>query len=225
MNQKSIKKIVIILFSISMFFFLSFVGINLYVINYAKPFIFSDISELPQKYTVIILGARVYKNNVSHIVRDRLEAGANCIKNKKAQKVLISGDHGRKNYDEVNRMKDFMQNIYKIDENIIFLDHAGFSTYDTMYRARDIFCVKDAIIVSQKFHLARSVYIAKKLGLDVVAIEAPEINPFSQRLHTSWKIRESLARVKAFFYVLFDVKPVCLGEKIPITEKAELSWD
>lgn len=225
MNQKSIKKIVITLFSISMFFFLSFVGINLYVVNFAKPFIFSDISELPQKYTVIILGARVYKNNVSHIVRDRLEAGANCIKNKKAQKVLISGDHGRKNYDEVNRMKDFIQNVYRIDENIIFLDHAGFSTYDTMYRARDIFCVKDAIIVSQKFHLARSVYIAKKLGLDVVAIEAPEITPFSQKLHTSWKIRESLARVKAFFYVLFDVKPVCLGEKIPITEKAELSWD
>lgn len=225
MKKSFIKKFVISVFALSLFLFLGILGINLYVINFSKPYIYSSVSDLPQKYTVIVLGARVYKNNVSHIVRDRIEAGSECIKNGKAQKVLISGDHGTKDYDEVNRMKDFMQNIYGIDKDIIFTDHAGFSTYETMYRARDIFCVKDAIIVSQKFHLARSVYIAKKLGLDVVAIEAPEINQFSKRLHYSWEIRESLARVKAFFSVLFNAKPKFLGDKIPITENASASWD
>jgi len=225
MKKSSIKKFFIYVFSIFLFILIGFIGINIYVINFSKPYIFSDISDLPQKYTVIVLGARVYKNNVSDIVRDRIEAGATCIRSNKAQKVLISGDHGTKEYDEVNRMKDFMQKIYSIDEDIIFLDHAGFSTYETMFRAKDIFCVKDAIIVSQKFHLARSVYIAKKLGLDVVALEAPEINKFSKKLHYSWEIRESLARVKSFFLVLFNAKPKFLGDKIPITKSASASWD
>lgn len=195
------------------------------MINYSKPYTYKDITSLPSKYTVIIPGAKVYKNTVSHVVRDRIEAGAACIKNEKAQKVLISGDHGRKEYDEVNQMRIYMQKIYGIDGDIIFLDHAGFSTYETMCRAKEIFCVEDAIVVTQKFHTARAVYIARKLGLDVVAYEAPEITGFSKRIHLSWTIRESLARVKSFFLILFRVKPTFLGEKIPITESSKASWD
>ena len=145
------------------------------MLNYSKPYIYKNISALPKKYVVIIPGAKVYKNTVSHVVRDRIEAAVNCLSNQKAERVLISGDHRRKSYDEVNRMRIFMQDIYGTDENLIFMDHAGFSTYETMYRTREIFCVKDAVVVTQAFHTARAVYIGRKLGLDVIAYEAPEV--------------------------------------------------
>ena len=200
-------------------------AINIYMIEYAEPYIYSDISSVPPKFTVIIPGAKVYKNNVSHVVRDRIEAGVSCINAEKAQRILISGDHGRKDYDEVNQMRIFAQDNYGVTEDIIFMDHAGFSTYETMYRARDIFCVDNAIVTSQKFHLARCIYIARKLGLDAVAYQAPEITPFSKRLHISWEVREFFARIKSFYLVHTKAKPKFLGEKIPITEDSRKSYD
>ena len=200
-------------------------GINLYIINYAKPFIYTDITRLPQSYTVIIPGAKVYANNISYVVRDRIEAGVDCINHSKAQRILISGDHGRTDYDEVNQMRLYMQRIYNVQPDIIFMDHAGFSTYETMYRARDIFCVDNAVVVTQKFHLARSVYIGRKLGLNIVCYEAPELTGYSKQTHTNWNTREALARIKAFFMVLLNSKPTYLGEQIPITGNAKDSWD
>ena len=107
---------------------------------------------------------------------------------------------------------------------MIFLDHAGFSTYETMYRARDVFCVKDAVVVTQKFHLARAVYIGRKLGLDVVGYEAPELVKYRSELKGWWNFRECMARVKAFFEVLINKKPKYLGDKIPITGDPSLTW-
>ena len=200
-------------------------GINLYIINYVKPYIYSNITSLPESYTVIIPGAKVYANNISDVVRDRIEAGVDCVNHSKAQRILISGDHGRTDYDEVNQMRLYMQRIYNVHPDIIFMDHAGFSTYETMYRARDIFCVNDAVVVTQKFHLARSVYIGRKLGLDIVGYEAPELTGYSKQTHTNWNTREALARIKAFFMVLLNSKPAYLGEQIPITGNAKDSWD
>ena len=204
---------------------LSSVFINLYMISYAKKYIYKSIEDLPGKYTVIIPGSKVYSDNISHVARDRVDAAVNCFKQNKCQRFLISGDHGRKNYDEVNQFRKYIQNIYNIDGEIIFMDHAGFSTYETMYRAKEIFCVDNAIVISQNFHLARAVYIARKLGIDVVAYEAPELVNYSRNLHLSWEIRKYLARVKNFFLVLFKVKPTYLGEKIPINGNAKDSWD
>ena len=183
------------------------------------------MASLPQTYTVIIPGAKVYANNISYVVRDRIEAGVDCINHSKAQRILISGDHGRTDYDEVNQMRLYMQRIYNVQPDIIFMDHAGFSTYETMYRARDIFCVNDAVVVTQKFHLARSVYIGRKLGLNIVGYEAPELTGYSKQTHTNWNTRETLARIKAFFMVLLNSKPTYLGEQIPITGNAKDSWD
>lgn len=203
---------------------LAVVGINLYVINFSRPYIYTDISELPEKYVAIIPGAAVYKNSVSHVVRDRVEGAINIYKNRKAQKYLVSGDHGTIEYDEVNKIKNFMTQIYSVDDDLIFLDHAGFSTYETMYRARDVFCVDNAVVVTQKFHLARAVYIGRKLGLDVVGYEAPELVRYRSELKLWWNLRECMARVKAFFEVLFNVKPKYLGEQIPITGEASPTW-
>ena len=223
--KRFIKCLIIFSLTATLLCFLFVLFINIYMINYSKKYIYKTPEELPEKYTLIIPGARVYSDNVSLVVRDRLDAASACIKNNRAEKILISGDQGRKDYDEVNRMRIYLQDIYNIDENIIFMDHAGFSTYETMYRARDIFCVKDAVIVTQAFHTVRSVYIARKLGLDAVALEAPELTPFGKRIHASWTVRESLARVKSFFLVLFNAKPTYLGEKIPVTGNAKASWD
>lgn len=200
-------------------------GINVYVVLYAKPYVYADVEQLPQKYAVILPGAKVYSNTVSHVVRDRIEGTLRCVNAGKAERILVSGDHGRKDYDEVNQIRQYMQKVYGTDESLIFMDHAGFSTYETMYRARDIFCVQDAIIVTQKFHVYRSVYIARKLGLDAVALEAPELVPYAGTLHRMWEFREFLARIKAFFSVAFKLKPTYLGEQIPITGDASLSWD
>lgn len=223
--MKKLNKIILILFSTAALFCLLcafFVfAVNLYVLSYSKPYIYTDINKIPEKYVVIIPGARVYKNNVSHVVRDRIDSASGCLRAGKVSRVLVSGDHGRKDYDEVNQIRLYMQRVYNTDENIIFTDHAGFSTYETMYRARDVFCVKDAIIVTQKFHTARSVFLARKLGLDAVALVSPELVPYSRMLHAKWEIRESLARVKAFFSVIFLPKPKFLGEQIPITGDAE----
>ena len=219
------KKFLIAAASFVMAIVFGTVLINVYMASYARQFIFADLKDIPEKYTVIVPGAKVYSDNVSLVVRDRIDAAANCLVLNKAERVLMSGDHGQKSYDEVNQMCKYMQRVYGTDGELIFMDHAGFSTYETMYRARDIFCVDNGIVVTQKFHTVRSVYIARKLGMDVVAYEVPELNPFSSSIHASWNIREYFARVKSFFLVLFRVKPTYLGDKIPITGLASESWD
>ena len=213
--------------SAALFFFTAIfcVSVNVYMIRSTKGFVYQDLASLPQKYTVIIPGAKVYQTTVSHVVRDRLEAAVNLVHNQKASRYLVSGDHGRKNYDEVNGIKNFMCQYYTVEESDIFLDHAGFSTYETMYRARDIFCVKDCVIVTQKTFAPRAVYLARKLGLDAVAYEAPEVLPYHPRTKNSWRLRESLARVKAFLDITFHTKPKYLGAQIPITGDAAASWD
>lgn len=223
--QKIAKKIFFyfVLFAAIIFMFCLF--INIYITSFAKQYIYSDFENLPKKYVVIVPGAKVYNTTISFAARDRAEAAMNCINEKKAQRILISGDHGTKYYDEVNAISNFMQKSYNTDMEIIFLDHAGFSTYETMYRAKNIFCVNDAIIATQKFHAARCVYIARKLGIDAVAIEAAEINRFSKGTHTTWAAREFLARVKAFFSVSLHAKPKYMGNQIPITGSAKDSWD
>ncbi len=200
-------------------------GVNLYIVAYARPYVYKDVNSLPYKYTVILPGARVYSNTVSHVVADRIEGTLRCIDAGKAERILVSGDHGRKNYDEVNQILAYMKRVYGTADDIIFLDHAGFSTYETAYRARDVFCVKDAIIVTQKFHTYRAVYIARKLGLDAVALEAPELFPYTGRIRASWAVRETLARVKAFINVARGAKPTYLGEQIPITGDPAASRD
>ena len=115
--------------------------------------------------------------------------------------------------------------MHHINDEDIFMDHAGFSTYESMYRGRDVFLIKDVVVISQEFHIARAVYIARKMGLNAVGFVANEITPFTKITHISWKIRESLARVKSFFLVAFNVKPTYLGDEIPITGDGRESWD
>lgn len=228
--MKDIKKIYrALLFWCGIFCAICFCGvliINLYMISYTKDYIYVESEDVPNAQCAMILGAGVSSTGViSHVARDRVEAAMKLYHHGKVDKVIISGDHGRKNYDEVNSMKNYIKIMHHIKDEDIFMDHAGFSTYESMYRGRDVFQIKDLIVISQEFHIARSVYIARKMGLNAVGFVAEEITPFSKLTHLSWQVREVLARVKSFFLVEFNVKPTYLGEPIPITGDGRASWD
>ena len=224
--KKFLKILFITGFVVGCLCFLFALGINIYMISFSKDYIFTNIEEVPSAQATMILGAGVSTSGtISFVARDRVEAALDLYHRGKAKKVIISGDHGRKNYDEVNSMKNYIKLMHHIDDQDIFLDHAGFSTYESMYRARDVFLMDDVIVVSQEFHLPRAIYIARKLGLNAVGYVAPEISPFSKKTHISWNIREFLARVKSFFLVAFNAKPTYLGEAIPISGDGRASWD
>ena len=138
-----------------------------------------------------------------------------------APKLLMSGDHGRKDYDEVNLMKDYAMEK-GIPSEDIFMDHAGFSTYDSMVRARDIFCAKTVVIVSQEYHLYRALYLAEKLGLEAYGVPALDVNYRGQAYR---EFREMLARSKDFCTAVIQPQPKFLGEKIPISGNGDLTND
>jgi SanA protein len=189
-----------------------------------RKFIYRDMEALPAKTAVLVLGSQIRRGKPSPVLRDRLDAGILIVESGKGGKLLLSGDHGQTNYDEVNVMRLYTLDSSRIQEEDIFMDHAGFNTYDSMYRARDVFEVKDLVIVTQEFHINRAVYIARSLGLDAVGFAVNQ-DRFGARSLYFWKFREYLARIKAFFAVLFKVKPRYLGEKIPITGDGKATWD
>lgn len=215
-KKKTVIKLAIISGAIVLVFIASFFIINAAVIGDASQYVYSidDVNKLEKADCVLVLGALVYDNeNLSLILKDRVDYAIKIYEAGKADRLLFSGDHGQKDYDEVNAMMDYA--ISKgVPKDVIFLDHAGFSTYESMYRARDVFCVKSAIIVTQRFHISRAVYIARALGLDAVGVNS---DPRAYSNATSDAIRESLARVKDFFSVnIFLPKPKYLGDAIPI---------
>jgi len=171
---------------------------------------------------ILVLGALVRSNETpSYLLEDRLRRGIELYNMDVSNRLLMSGDHGRVHYDEVNVMKQ-----YAIDAGIpsqhVFMDHAGFSTYESLYRARDIFLAKKIVIVSQEYHLYRALYIAEKLGLDAYGVPAAPKNYSGQSYR---EIREIFARAKDVFYVIVKPKPTYLGDTIPVSGNGDLTND
>jgi len=199
--------------------------INLYVVLSVRGYVYSSIEELPARSVVMVLGSQIYSSGgLSQVLQDRVDSGIEIAGAKAGRKLLLTGDHGEKYYDEVNTMRRYVLAHSEIPGRDIFMDHAGFNTHASMYRARDVFEVKELIVVTQEFHISRAVYIARKLGLDAVGL-AVDQGRFSLRLRSYWELREVMARVKAFFWVLFKVKPRYLGKVIPITGDGRASWE
>lgn len=218
--KKYIKNIAIL---IGLFFFI-ICAINIYIVKSTSKYIYTDVNEVPNGQVVIVLGAYVRENRLSPVLEDRVLKSMEIVQSNSVNNILLSGDHGRKNYDEVNSMKSYILKNSDIPKEDIFLDHAGFDTYDSMYRAREIFEVKKAIVVTQEFHIHRAVYIGRKLGIDVVGYAVNQ-DKYSRKLQFKWTVREFLARIKAFAEVNLGSQPKFLGEKIPITGDGTLSWD
>ncbi len=170
--------------------------------------------EAPHAQVAIVLGARVYESGVpSPMLKDRLDTAVALYRLGKVEKLLLSGDHGHKSYDEVNAMLAYVVAQGLPDEDV-FTDHAGFSTYDTMYRARDVFKVTTALVVTQRFHLSRAVYTGRELGLDATGVVA-DLQAYSSERR--FAIRDWLAQVKAFFQLhVTHPKPRFLGPAHPI---------
>lgn len=163
---------------------------------------------------ILVLGARVWDNGQpSGILKDRINMGVELYKSGASARLLMSGDHGTDDYDEVNAMKDYAIEL-GVSSSVIFMDHAGFSTYESLYRARDIFQVKKVVIVSQTYHLYRALYIARALGLDAYGVSC-DMRDYNAYL--LFDLRETLARCKDFFYSIFQPLPTYLGDVIPIT--------
>jgi len=198
--------------------------INYTVVSKSSDYIFNDITELPEADAIIVLGAYVREDNLSLVLEDRVLAAIALYEHEISPKLLLSGDHGRKYYDEVNGMRRFVLNRTDIPEEDIFLDHAGFDTYDSMYRAKDVFLVKKAIIVTQEFHINRAVYIARQQGIEAYGYSVNQ-DKYKISLQVKWFLRESLARVKAFIDVSMNAEPKYLGNEIPISGDGRLSWD
>ena len=172
--------------------------------------------EVSNADAILVLGAYVFPDGtVSFMLNDRLNKACELYMKGKAEKILVSGDHGRKDYDEVNAMKKFLKDR-NISEKDVFMDHAGFNTYESIYRARDIFQVKKVIIVTQEYHLMRAVFIARELGLEAYGV-ASDQHDYGQ-IMTIYRLRELAARNKDFFMSkLLKPKPTYLGEIIPVT--------
>ena len=171
---------------------------------------------------IIVLGCGVHGDTPTTLLADRLDAAIGLYKESKvAPKILMSGDHGRENYNEVAVMRQ-----YAIDRGVpsedIFMDHAGFSTYETMYRAKAIFGVDSAVIVTQEYHLYRALYDARALGINCCGVEATG-HVFAGQL--KWDLRELLARTKDFFFSIIKPEPTFLGDKIDITGNGEVTLD
>jgi len=196
--------------------------LNGLVCGTAKPYLLTreQAGQLEEIDCILVLGCGVREDGEpSLMLRDRLATGLALYEDGAAPKLLMSGDHSRTNYDEVNAMKDVAVGAGVPSEDV-FMDHAGFSTYESMYRARDVFCAKRVIIVSQAYHLSRAVYNARRLGLEAWGVAAEDIAYLGQ---TGRELREMLARVKDFFYCLLQPLPTFLGDPIPVSGDGNLS--
>lgn len=204
-------------------FLLAFVVfVNVYMINFSSRYIKTEKDIKSGFDCIVVLGAGVYNNTTpSLMLKERLDTAEKLYKSGISDKIIVSGDHGTKEYDEVNVMKSYLQKKGVPSQNI-FMDHAGFSTYDTMYRAKEIFCVKNCVVVTQKYHLFRTLYIANKLGLDTVGICCDTTTYKGQSIRST---REAAARFKDFFYVHFGQKPTFLGDTIPVSGNGDITND
>lgn len=190
------------------------VSLSVYMVKTTEKSIFTaDTFKNAEKADcVLILGAGVKDGKPKPMLRDRLLTGIELYKSGAAKKIIMSGDHGRADYDEVNVMRAFaLEQGVKAED--IFLDHAGFSTYDSVYRAKNIFGAENIIIVSQKYHLYRALYIAKKLDVKAAGVSA-DLNTYGGQLKRD--IREIIARDKDFFKCIIKPKAQIMGDKIPL---------
>ena len=193
---------------------------NIHIVNYGSDRILDK--EAIDIDCIIILGAGVRKDGTpSSMLRDRLDAGIELYKRGVAPKIIMSGDHGQRRYDEVNAMKKYAIE-HGVPSKDIFMDHAGFSTYDSMFREKEVFKVKKAVIVTQKYHMYRALYIANKLGIEARGVPAEDIK-YSGQLGRD--IREVLARTKDYFKVIIKPNPKYLGETIDITGNGDVTND
>lgn len=186
----------------------------------ARPYLYSAVADAPHAQAAIVLGASVYSNGtLSPVLRERVDKAIELYRAGTVAKILMTGDNSTLAHNEVEPVRKYLL-AAGIPAEDIFLDHAGFDTYSSMYRARDVFGVTSAVVVTQAFHLPRAVYIARKLGLEAYGVEAGEsgVSPYNYA-------REAPATIKAELDVLFYRVPKYLGPQFPIEGTGTTTWE
>lgn len=197
-------------------------AINIGIFLYGRARITFEADTFENVDCILVLGCQLKGDGTpSHMLEDRLKVGIRLYKRGEAPKLLMSGDHGQEHYNEVGTMKQ-----YAVDAGVppedVFMDHAGFSTYESIYRAKHIFGAKKIIIVTQKYHLYRALYIAGALGLEAQGVQADERTYAGQFPR---EVREVLARVKDFALGILQPKPTYLGDPIDLTGSGTVTND
>jgi len=199
-------------------------GINAYVKHSVADRILTseEAAELADVDCIMVLGCQVKDSGKpSDMLADRLRRGIEVYELGASPKLLMSGDHGRTEYDEVNTMKQVAIDA-GIPSSDVFMDHAGFSTYESVYRARDIFEADKIIIITQEYHLYRALFIAEKLGVEAYGVASDYHTYYGQAMRD---FREILARNKDFLMTIFKPEPTYLGEAIPVSGDGDLTND
>jgi len=187
---------------------------NYIVEKNTNDFIAFDPAELPVNKVGLLLGTSKNMRNglPNKYFYNRIDAAVRLLNAGKIKCLVISGDNSRKNYNEPQDMKDAL--IEKgIAPHLIYLDYAGFSTYESIVRMEKIFSQVKFTVISQEFHNRRAIFIARKLGMDAHGFNAADVNSYGG---FKTKMREKLARVKLFLDIWFNSKPTFLGEKVKI---------
>ena len=189
------------------------------ITKHSREFIYSDITKIPYKKAALLLGTSKYLSNghINYFYKYRIDAAVKLFNAHKVSAIVVSGDNGSKNYDESTAMHD---DLVKrgIPSKYIAVDYAGFRTLDSIIRAKAIFSLDDYIIVSQRFHLERAIYLAHAKGQKVVGFVAKDFK------NTFWakrmQQRELLARAKAFLDIyILHTKPKFYGPKVKVNYK------
>ena len=188
---------------------------NIWVLGSCSGRLYDNAETVPHKRVAVMLGTnpKTKTGKMNYFYKHRIDAAVKLYQNGKIDRILISGDNSSKTYSEPDAMKaDLM--AAGIPDSAIYLDFAGFSTYDSMVRAKKVFGLSEFMVVSQDFHNKRAVYIARQNGIDAIGFNVQNI------LFRKWRIkmelREILARVKAVGEVVMNKKPHFLGEPIEI---------
>jgi len=216
--MKTLKKYFKICISLTVPIALLIVFFNIYIYYSTKS---QFDKELEDADCILVLGAGIRNNQPSPMLHDRLEKAISLYNEKKAPKIIVSGDHGKEDYNEVGVMKQYLIDA-GIPSSDIFMDHAGFSTYESIYRAKHIFEAKKMIIVTQDYHLHRALYIANVF--DIEAVGAPS-NPRKYSGQMMRDVREIVARCKDFITCITQPKPTYLGEPIPVNGNGDITND
>jgi len=199
-------------------------GANLYMAHVEAPSILpqEQAARLEGVDCVLVLGAKVMPGGApSHMLEDRCRRAVALFEAGAAPALLMSGDHGQLEYDEVTCMKQYAVD-HGVSSSAVFMDHAGFSTYDSLYRARDVFQAKKIIIVTQRYHLFRALYIARQLGLEAYGVSC-DYRPYATQAKNS--LREAFARCKDFAMCMLKPKPKYLGPPIPLRLDGDVTND
>ncbi len=223
-KRKWFKRIAIVLLCLAVLgaAFVFIVNARVKAVGKAKLLSVQEAATLQDVDCIIVLGCQVRADGgLSDMLHDRLKRGVEVYKTGAAPKLLMSGDHGRKDYNEVGAMKQYAIDNGVPSENV-FMDHAGFSTYETIYRAKEIFEAKKVIIITQEYHLYRALYIAEQFDMEAYGVSADLQTYLGQSRR---EVREILARCKDFAMCIFKFTPTYLGEVIPVNGNGDATND